>query len=206
MSAALRLLPSAGYVTMPWKNGAGTTQEIARAPAAGSDFDWRLSLATVAASGPFSVYAGYQRAVALASGRGFTLTVGSAAPVRLAAPGEHLVFPGAAATRCDLTAEPCTDLSLMVREPGAVLGLERITLAAAPVTLSLAAPLAALVCLAGRVRCRAPAGLAAGECLLAAFDTLLAEDAAALEACALGPEALVVLARWRLGGEASARA
>ena len=49
----------------PWKNGGGTTQEIAGWPAgAGLDaFGWRVSIACIAASGPFSVFAGIDRSI-----------------------------------------------------------------------------------------------------------------------------------------------
>jgi environmental stress-induced protein Ves len=46
------------YKRMPWKNDGGVTLEIAVLPSASSagDFDWRISMATVAADGPFSVF------------------------------------------------------------------------------------------------------------------------------------------------------
>ena len=44
----------------PWKNGGGATREIACWPAGtGLDsFDWRISVATIAADGAFSLFAG----------------------------------------------------------------------------------------------------------------------------------------------------
>lgn len=55
---------------VPWKNGGGTTREIAVfPPGAGlEDFLWRLSLADVAAPGPFSAFAGIDRVLALQEG------------------------------------------------------------------------------------------------------------------------------------------
>ena len=203
MRAAPRLLLRAGYRSMPWRNGAGTTLEIARAPASGDDFDWRLSLATVAASGPFSAYAGYERLVALASGPGFTLSVGAQPPATLAAAGESLVFPGAAATRCELIAGECLDLSLIVRQPGRVLGVERIAVDAGAVALPLAAPLAAVFCLTGGAAC-APAGRAPSAALaLAAGDTLLVPDGTgdwSANPAEFAPALLLVL-RWQAAGE-----
>ncbi len=38
---------------MPWKNGGGVTTEICVSPPSGA-FDWRVSIATVNADGPFS--------------------------------------------------------------------------------------------------------------------------------------------------------
>ena len=49
----------------PWKNGGGSTREIVcRPPGAGMDsFEWRVSIATIAQSGPFSVFAGVDRVI-----------------------------------------------------------------------------------------------------------------------------------------------
>jgi len=75
------------------RNGGGVTLEIAREPATGSEFLWRLSLATVAASGPFSMYAGYQRSVTLIGGAGFRLAVDTRDPVVLDSIGAACCFP-----------------------------------------------------------------------------------------------------------------
>lgn len=57
---------------MPWKNGQGSTVELAKFPrdAAMSqlDFLWRLSVATIGASGPFSLFPGFDRSISLLSG------------------------------------------------------------------------------------------------------------------------------------------
>lgn len=64
----------------PWKNGGGTTREIASSP--GSDgaghFDWRISIANIAASGPFSAYPGIDRSIALLAGEGVVMTAAAA--------------------------------------------------------------------------------------------------------------------------------
>jgi environmental stress-induced protein Ves len=59
----------------PWKNGGGSTREIVSwPPGAGIDaFDWRASIATIAASGPFSVFAGVDRTIMLLEGDGVRL-------------------------------------------------------------------------------------------------------------------------------------
>src|SRR6202035_3919738 len=54
-----RHLARADYIAMPWRNGAGITHEIAREPAHGALFSWRLSLASLQVNGPFSPYPGY---------------------------------------------------------------------------------------------------------------------------------------------------
>ncbi len=62
-----------------WKNGCGSTTEIAVWPhGAGFDsIDWRISVATVAVDGPFSVFSGIDRTLTLLSGAGMALSVTS---------------------------------------------------------------------------------------------------------------------------------
>ncbi|MCH8622182.1 HutD family protein [Undibacterium sp. TS12] len=63
------------YQTMPWKNGGGSTTELAVFPAgAGLEhFVWRLSTATVSSNGPFSHFAQIDRTLAILSGDGLIL-------------------------------------------------------------------------------------------------------------------------------------
>ena len=60
---------------MPWRNGGGSTTEIAILPAgAGLDnFDWRVSMATVAEAGPFSIFPGIDRTLSVLEGDGIRL-------------------------------------------------------------------------------------------------------------------------------------
>jgi environmental stress-induced protein Ves len=66
----VRILRSADYPTRPWKNGGGTTRDIAVSPPGASldDFDWRLSLAQVDRDGPFSRFDNVERTLVLLSG------------------------------------------------------------------------------------------------------------------------------------------
>ena len=59
----MRVLRAADYPRMPWKNGGGETAEILVEPAGAplDSFDWRLSMARVAADGPFSLFPGVER-------------------------------------------------------------------------------------------------------------------------------------------------
>jgi environmental stress-induced protein Ves len=111
------------YLSMPWRNGLGTTLEIARQPAAPAAFRWRLSLASISCSGPFSSYAGYRRMVALIEGAGFQLDIDDERKVPLLARGQSAQFSGNAATVCTLIGGACTDLSLMVQEPGEIVSV-----------------------------------------------------------------------------------
>jgi uncharacterized protein len=66
----LRILRSADYPTRPWKNGGGTTRDIAVSPPGAllEDFDWRLSLAQVDRDGPFSRFDNVDRTLVLLDG------------------------------------------------------------------------------------------------------------------------------------------
>jgi environmental stress-induced protein Ves len=66
----VRIIRNADYPTRPWKNGGGTTRDIAVSPpgAALDDFDWRLSLAQVDRDGPFSRFNNVERTLVLLSG------------------------------------------------------------------------------------------------------------------------------------------
>ncbi|MCS4510695.1 HutD/Ves family protein [Xylophilus ampelinus] len=98
----------------PWKNGGGTTREIVRHPAgAGADgFAWRVSIATIAAGGPFSVFGGKRRVIMLLAGDGVRLQA-PGFDHRLAAPHVPFEFAGDAAVQCTLLGGTSTDFNLM---------------------------------------------------------------------------------------------
>ena len=82
---------------MPWKNGGGTTQEIASWPrGAGLDsFGWRVSIATIATAGPFSVFEGVDRSIMLLEGDGVRLfTHDGRVEHRLDVPHRPFAFSG----------------------------------------------------------------------------------------------------------------
>ncbi len=114
------------YRSMPWRNGMGVSREIAREPGSGDEFRWRLSLATVAGNGPFSNYAGYRRSVTLIEGGGFQLAIPGQDPLVLDRLGATGLFPGDARAHCTLINGPCTDISLMVRDPGTIVSVIRV--------------------------------------------------------------------------------
>lgn len=58
----IRILPAASRPDSPWRNGGGSTAEVARHPAGtGSGWSWRVSIATIARDGPFSPFPGCDR-------------------------------------------------------------------------------------------------------------------------------------------------
>jgi environmental stress-induced protein Ves len=131
----LRVIRHTAFRTVPWKNGGGVTHEAVRVPPDGATFRWRLSVAEVAVSGPFSDFSGYRRSMALLEGQGLSLNFADGTSVLLREPGNLVAFDGALSTSCDLVAGPCTDLNLIVAndlpDPGArVVGLvQPLTLA-----------------------------------------------------------------------------
>ena len=110
------VLRAADRVPAAWKNGGGVTREVASWPEeAGLDgFDWRISLAEVAAGGPFSVFPGVDRVITVVDGAGMELTVDG---VRHPLPGLHhpFAFAGDAATGCRLLDGAITDFNVMTR-------------------------------------------------------------------------------------------
>lgn len=97
----------------PWRNGGGITRELAAGPAR-ADWAWRISVAEVAADGPFSDFPGVQRWFAVVRGNGVRLAVDG--DVRdIVASSAPLEFDGAAKVDSCLLAGPTQDLNLMVR-------------------------------------------------------------------------------------------
>ncbi|EHK56329.1 HutD family protein [Allomesorhizobium alhagi] len=125
----MRIIRAADCRRMPWKNGGGETLEIAISPegAGLDDFDWRLSMARVEAEGPFSLFAGVDRTLAILEGEGLVLTVGRRKPVRLTDRSAPFSFPADEATSSSLIAGPITDLNMMTRRGKVVHSMRRLT-------------------------------------------------------------------------------
>ena len=100
-----QLIRLADAVASPWRNGGGVTRELAAWPAGSADWTWRISVAEVATSGPFSRFEGVQRWFAVLSGNGVSLQM-PGAEHRLTAASEPLEFDGAVAVDCRLHRRP----------------------------------------------------------------------------------------------------
>ena len=107
---------TAALPATPWKNGGGTTREIVcQPPGADMDsFDWRVSIATIAAAGPFSAFPGVDRVILLLDGAGVHLQ-GGGIDHRLDTPGVPYAFSGDVALGCALLGGASTDFNLMTR-------------------------------------------------------------------------------------------
>jgi uncharacterized protein len=101
------------HIEQRWRNGEGSTVEIAREPAAG-DFIWRLSMAAVQQAGAFSVFPHVDRTLLLLDGAGLELDFGPHGRVRVDRPHVPIRFASDWPTDCTLLAGPVRDLNLMV--------------------------------------------------------------------------------------------
>ena len=112
----LHLAP-AEYKRTAWKNGGGTTTELAISPenATFSDFLWRVSIAEVEADGPFSLFPGCERAIMLIEGAGMTLDAGDYGSITLLEPLQSQSFSGDWPIFGRLVSGPVRDFNLMVR-------------------------------------------------------------------------------------------
>jgi uncharacterized protein len=105
-------------VASAWKNGGGVTREIACVPEGATlgDFQWRVSVAHIAQSGPFSAFPGIDRVITLLTGAGVRLhSADGAVDHRLDATLAPFAFPGECPIDGELLAGPCEDLNVMVR-------------------------------------------------------------------------------------------
>jgi uncharacterized protein len=100
----------------PWKNGGGSTQELACWPP-GADmnsFEWRVSLATVDRPGPFSVFPGIDRQIMLLAGNGLHLR-GDSWEHALDQPWQPFAFTGDDAVDGAMLGGTSKDFNLMLR-------------------------------------------------------------------------------------------
>jgi environmental stress-induced protein Ves len=121
-------LPAEGYRRMPWKNGAGTTTEIAVSPAGSGldEFDWRLAIADLDRSGPFSSFPGVERLLMVLPPGEVTLMIeGGRRPMP---PLAVVRFAGEAEVSALLGAGPARDLNLMLRRGRVDAGMGALTL------------------------------------------------------------------------------
>ena len=104
----------------PWKNGGGSTRELACWPpsaGAGADMDnfgWRVSVATIAVPGPFSAFPGVDRQIMLLQGDGVHLR-GQGWQHTLGERWQPFTFSGDEPVDCSLRGGPSIDFNLMLR-------------------------------------------------------------------------------------------
>ena len=113
---SLQFFDLATVPATPWKNGGGSTRELACwPPGAGMDaFGWRVSVATIAAPGPFSAFAGVDRQIMLLDGDGVCLT-NNGWRHALDQRWQPFAFSGDEPVDCALLGGASTDFNLMLR-------------------------------------------------------------------------------------------
>ncbi|WP_409240095.1 HutD family protein [Streptomyces sp. PA5.6] len=128
------LLRWTAYRTVPWKNGGGTTREVAEGAG------WRVSVADVAGDGPFSHFPDTDRVITPVEGEGMLLTVSGTG--RRVARLTPFAFPGDAPTDCHLPAGPVRNLNVMTRRGGATarVRIVDVTATAETVTVPVSEP------------------------------------------------------------------
>jgi len=113
---------------MSWKNGKGVTEGVATFPeGSGIDsFDWRLSIAHVEADGPFSLFEGIDRSIALLAGAGLSLDLPDGNTVDLEPDTAPFSFPGEWAIDGRNRDGPTIDLNIMTRRGRCTHRMERV--------------------------------------------------------------------------------
>jgi uncharacterized protein len=149
----MRILRQGDYRTVPWKNGGGETTEILILPpgAGQSTFDVRISMAQVAGDGPFSVFPGVDRTLAVLSGEAIALTLGDDPPVVLDRQSPPFTFAGDVPTFGRPQGGPITDLNVMVRRGRYVAKVRRLAFGEEQV-VEVSAEHAVVFCAEGGVR------------------------------------------------------
>lgn len=109
----------------PWRNGGGVTRELLAWPDS-ADWVWRMSVAEVAASGPFSRFDGVRRWFAVLGGAGVRLTIDGHSH-DLTSDSAPLCFDGASTVHCQLLDGATQDFNLMLRGDHASAQMERVS-------------------------------------------------------------------------------
>jgi environmental stress-induced protein Ves len=172
----LSVIPRARQPVVPWRNGNGTTREVAAEPRgarAGDAFVWRVSIARIDADGPFSRFPGVDRWLWLLHGAGVRLSI-DGREVVLDSPLARAQFPGEAEVGARLLGGPTEDLNVMADRARCTVAAEVFLLARAAIRLQPARPgeQHVLLALAGRV----VAGIAGQELTLGEGDALLVDE------------------------------
>jgi len=127
----VRIVRSAAYATIPWKNGRGVTRRVAVFPAeAGYQaLDWHVSRTAIGHDTPFSQLTGLDRQLLLVSGAGLILRLRSetdhvALERRIDRPLEPFAFRGDWDVDCAVVDGPVEVLNVMTRRGRAAARLE----------------------------------------------------------------------------------
>jgi hypothetical protein len=115
-AGSLEVLRAAERTPLPWKNGGGLTREVAVHPPGSDlgDFDWRVSIAEIRTPGPFSLFEGIDRRMAVLAGR-LSLAIDGRPAITLTPETDVITFPGDLPVVAAPLGAPVTDLNVMTR-------------------------------------------------------------------------------------------
>lgn len=180
----MRIVRLSELTPMRWRNGGGVTREIARAERNGA-LAWRLSMADVAADGPFSDFAGLVRILTVIDGAGMDLWGnGGCLPCD---PWVPLRFDGGLQVEARLRGGPLRDLNLIFDPRSCE---SEVVVVEGPGTRRLCgAPACAIHALRGTIGVGHPSS---GQEHLAPGDTALAENEIVEVIVADGAAALLI--------------
>jgi environmental stress-induced protein Ves len=117
MREKMRLVHYQQLLATPWKNGGGVTREIVSDPSGATvdNFLWRISIADISCSGPFSVFPGIDRVIVLLDGDGMHLEFADGRNHHLTSSLAPYRFRGEEPVHAHLAGTPSRDLNLMLR-------------------------------------------------------------------------------------------
>lgn len=112
----MRILRHGDYRRMSWKNGLGVTEEVIAYPPQSdmASFGWRVSIAHVGADGPFSLFPGVDRTIALLDGEGIALDLPDRT-IELDRRSPPFAFSGDCRISSRNRSGPTVDLNVMTR-------------------------------------------------------------------------------------------
>ncbi|MDQ2757815.1 MAG: HutD family protein [Actinomycetota bacterium] len=135
----LGLVRFADRPAVPWRNGHGSTRELAKRllGVVGPDFVWRISVAEVTQDAEFSTFPGVERTIVPIWGQGLGLDVdGAHTDVGLFEP---FAFSGQAQTFVQPKGGPSRVLNVMTKTSRMVAGVKVVDLVGGPVSVAGAA-------------------------------------------------------------------
>lgn len=147
----MKHLNAADRAWMPWKNGGGKTMQVAVCPEAADmdGFAWRISIATITQAGPFSIFPGIDRTLAILEGEGLALTIGDRPTVVLTPGSEPLTFAADQPVMAQPLGGAVIDCNVMARRHHWRPAMQRLVFEAASQT-TLDLPPAVVVWVRGR--------------------------------------------------------
>lgn len=106
----IRQVAASEWLVQPWRNGGGSTREIARWPAGAGDLDFvlRVSVAVVERDGPFSTFVGFTRTTILLSATPIVLADNTLATI-----GDRIDVAGERPLAASLLGGPATLLNVL---------------------------------------------------------------------------------------------